>query len=204
MPHLHTEDKAFTDRLLSGDEAAYDELFRVHAQKLYRFALARTADPATAEDLVQTSLAKAIPKLADFRGEASLLTWLCSFCRFEIMALRRKQSRRATEVELPDDLPEVARALELAGTPAAETPEVHLQNKELAHMVRTLLDRLPGRYGDVLEWKYQEGLSVAEIGERLGLTRTAAQSMLARARQSFREGVSELAAAQRESLPGIG
>ena len=199
---VHSEDKAFANRLLAGDEAAYDELFRVHAQKIYRFALARVRDPSTAEDMVQSSLSKAIPKLGEFRGEASLLTWLCSFCRFEILAYRRKQQTRSVEVELPDDLPEVARALDMVGASPAEAPDARLMKKELAYLVRALLDRLPGRYGDVLEWKYQEGLSVIEIAERLGVTRTAAQSMLARARQSFREGISELAAANQEALLG--
>ncbi len=199
---IHSEDKAFANRLLAGDEAAYDELFRVHAQKVYRFALARVRNPSIAEDMVQGSLAKAIPKLAEFRGEASLLTWLCSFCRFEILAYRRKERTRGVEVELPDDLPEVARALEMVSASQVDTPDAHLMKKELTYLVRTLLDRLPDRYGDVLEWKYQEDMSVVEIAERLEVTRIAAQSMLARARQSFRDGLSELAAANQDALLG--
>ena len=52
-----------------------------------------------------------------------------------------------------------------------------------------MLDRLPGRYGDALEWKYIEGHSVEEIGQRLGIGHTAAQSLLARARVAFRDGL---------------
>ena len=199
---LFTEDRVFVDRLLAGDEAAYTDLFEVHAQKVYRFALARIGDADTAEELVQTTLTRAIPKLSEFRAEASLLTWLCAFCRFEILAHRRKQATRGVEVELPDDLPAVERALDLVSASRAEPPETDLLRKEAAHLVRLLLDRLPGRYGDVLEWKYQEGLSVAEIAERLRVTRAAAQSMLARARRAFREGFAEVAAASRETLLG--
>jgi len=57
-------------------------------------------------------------------------------------------------------------------------------------------DRLPGlvvdRYGDVLEWKYAHGLSVAEIASRLGTSIKAAESTLTRARLAFREGYSSL------------
>lgn len=197
---LFEQDKAFVARLTAGDEAAYDELFRLHAQKVYRFALARVRDPELAEELVQNTLTKALPKMREFRGEASLLTWLCAFCRFEILAMRRKQRVRSVEVELPDDLPAIGRALDLVGASEVEAPEAKLLRKELAHLVRALLDRLPGRYGDVLEWKYQDGLSVAEIAERLRVTRTAAQSILARARQAFRDGFSEIAAAAQETL----
>lgn len=52
-----------------------------------------------------------------------------------------------------------------------------------------MLDRLPARYGDVLEWKYIDGRSVEEIGQRLGIGHTAAQSVLARARTAFREAL---------------
>ena len=38
-------------------------------------------------------------------------------------------------------------------------------------------------------WKYVEGHSVEEIGEKLGIGQTAAQSLLARARSAFREGL---------------
>ena len=52
-----------------------------------------------------------------------------------------------------------------------------------------MLDRLPARYGDVLEWKYIEGRSVEEIGQRLGVGQIAAQSQLARARVAFRDAL---------------
>ena len=51
-----------------------------------------------------------------------------------------------------------------------------------------MLDRLPARYGEALELKYIEGRSVEEIGDRLGIGQTAAQSLLARARIAFRDG----------------
>lgn len=199
MTGLHADDRAFVDRLVAGDEAAYDALFEVHAQKVYRFALARTGDPTTAEDLVQSTLTTAIQKLREYRGEASLLTWLCAICRFEILNWRRRETTRGEEVELPDDRPAVARALELVGGESSASPEGELLRKETAYLVRTLLDRLPGRYGDILEWKYRDGLSVADIARRLRVTRTAAQSLLARARDSFRDGFSEIGAAYREA-----
>jgi RNA polymerase sigma-70 factor (ECF subfamily) len=42
-------------------------------------------------------------------------------------------------------------------------------NAEARRLIQSVLDRLPARYGDVLEWKYIEGRSVEEIGELLGI-----------------------------------
>lgn len=66
-------------------------------------------------------------------------------------------------------------------------PEGQRSREDLLHLVTVALDRLPGSYGDALEWKYIEGLSVAEISTRLGQSVLATQSMLARARSAFRE-----------------
>ena len=55
------------------------------------------------------------------------------------------------------------------------------------------LDHLPGSYGDVLEWKYLQEMSVAEIAARLGVGYKAAESILTRARVAFREGFSLVA-----------
>ena len=67
-----------------------------------------------------------------------------------------------------------------------ETPEEAWASANRQALVHTLLDALPGDYGDILEWKYIEGLSVDEIADRLSTTGLAIQSRLARARRAFR------------------
>ena len=52
-------------------------------------------------------------------------------------------------------------------------------------LIQVALDRLPARYGDVLEWKYVEGHSVKEIARRLDIGTEATQSLLARAKRAF-------------------
>ncbi len=44
-------------------------------------------------------------------------------------------------------------------------------------------------WSDVLEWKYIDGLSINEIGGRLGIGPEAVQSQLARARRTFRRAI---------------
>jgi RNA polymerase sigma-70 factor (ECF subfamily) len=98
--------------------------------------------------------------------------------------------RRST-VSLEEDLPEVRARLEaLANLEAGPDEATHRQ--EVARLVRVALDFLPARYGDVLEWKYIDEHSVSDIAGRLGLSPKAAESMLTRARQAFREAFSAL------------
>jgi RNA polymerase sigma-70 factor, ECF subfamily len=182
------DDRALVRRLLAREEAAFEEFFAAYFPPLFRFASARLRDEAAAEEVVQAALCRAVAKLQSYRGEAALFTWLCAFCRHEISAHYARQARRPRQVDLIEELPEVRAALESLGMPGPLDPEAALRSEELRRGVQATLDSLPRRYGDALEWKYIEGVSVAEIAERLGLGSKATESLLTRAREAFRDG----------------
>ena len=178
-------DLALVKRMMGGDEEAFERFFASSFPPLYRFAAARLPEPEAAEEVVQAALSRAVTKLGTFRGEAALLTWLHTFCRHEISAWYEQRARRR-EIDLVEELPEVRAALESLAH--GTDPDQQLRRDELRRLVQATLDALPARYGDVLEWKYIEGLTVAEIAERLAVGVKAAESTLTRARNAFREG----------------
>lgn len=137
-------------------------------------------------------LIRGIDRLDTYRGEAALLTWLCSLCRREIANWWEREGR-SREVAFSDEHADTRAALELVAALQGDDPDLALQRRELSHIVQLALDHLPGRYGDVLEWKYLQELSVAEIAERLGVGYKAAESILSRARVAFRDGFSIVA-----------
>jgi RNA polymerase sigma-70 factor (ECF subfamily) len=186
-------DMRLARRVLGGDEAAFEEFFDGYFPRLYRFALARLdGREDAAEDVVQATLCNAMTGLKTFRGEAALFTWLCTLCRHEIGAYIRRHGRPSAAVELVEDAPEIRAALESLAASAGGDPEEPLHRREIARLVQVALDALPSRYGDALEWKYVHGLSVREIAARLRLGPKAAESLLTRARQAFREGFAAL------------
>jgi RNA polymerase sigma-70 factor (ECF subfamily) len=187
---MATEDVSLTRRVLAGDEAAFEAFFDRYFPRLFRFALPRLdGNEDDAEEIVQRVLIRAIARLATYRGEAALFTWLCTFCRHEIAAFRERADN-VREVSLSDDRPEMVAVLEALSTIGPEDPETTLRRRELSSLVQRTLDHLPSRYGDVLEWKYIQGLSVSEIADRLGLGYKAAESLLTRARAAFRDAFS--------------
>jgi RNA polymerase sigma-70 factor (ECF subfamily) len=182
---IHAEDKRLVARLLAGDEPAFRRFFDDHYRRLYRFALPRVGhDAAAAEDVVQTTLVKALRKLSSYRGEAQLFTWLCAICRSEVADWMRKRGGREARVVLTEDSAE-ARAV--VDSLQAEHPDDELRRDEAARLIQVALDRLPPRYGDALEWKYIEGYSAQEIAARLNVGVDAANSLLARAKRAFKE-----------------
>jgi len=188
-------DRKLVASLLNGEEVAFQTFFVTYFQRLFRFALRRVNDEASAEDIAQATLVRAIKKLATWRGEAALFTWLCTLCRHEVAAYWERTSRRPM-LKSADDDPQVRAELESLAA-AVELPDARLERRELSDLVQLTLDYLPGRYGDVLEWKYLEGLSTAEIAARLDSTPKAAESLLSRAREAFRGGFVTVARSER-------
>ncbi len=191
---VNRRDRRLARRMLRGEERAFDEFFDAHFPGLYRFALSRTRlDEDAAEEIAQATLCAAVAKLHTYRGEATLFTWLCTFCRHEISAYFRRARRQPQTADMAEDSPEIRAALESLWVLEGRDAEVVLRRQEVARRVHALLDLLPSRYGDALEWKYLEGLSVKEIAARLGVSPKAAESVLTRARQAFRDGFESLA-----------
>ena len=200
------DDQELVDAMLAGDERAFTLFFETYFPRVYRFALPRVGrNPDTAKDVVQVTLIKAMRGLGGWRGDAALFTWLCQICRRQIADHVRSQRRQAEKVVLIEDSSEVRAALESIEAPAGDDPLRGADRADLRRLVHAVLDRLPHRYGDALEWKYVEGHSVEEIGARLGIGHTAAQSLLARARVAFREGMEAVfGASANDVLTGLG
>ena len=195
---LEPDDRALARRMLAGDEAAFEEFFEGHFPGLYRFAVARLKDPELARDIVQSAICKAIANLRSYRGEATLAAWLFTICRYEISGHFRRLRRAPAPVDLVEEVPEVRAALDSLAS-GFDDPEDSLSRKEVVHYVHAVLDRLPDRYGKALEWKYIEGLPVKEIASRLEIGPKAAESLLTRARQAFRDGFASFGRVGRRS-----
>jgi RNA polymerase sigma-70 factor (ECF subfamily) len=191
----HAEDRALVARMLAGDESAFSELVERYSSALYRFSLARLdGDRELARETVQAALTKALAGLETYRGESSLLTWLCACCRNEILMHLRRLRASPRQVELDDA------AQPAVGSPVRREPdpEARLLRAESARRVHMTLDLLPPHYAQALEWKYVDRLPVLEIAQRLGVGPKAAESLLSRARNAFRAGWNEVLAAAAE------
>ena len=183
---IHLDDKRLVRKLLRGDEQAFDAFFSDNFARLYRFALVRLGDDADgASDVAQITLTKAVRKLQTYRGESSLFTWLCAICRNEVSDWLSARGRYQQHIVLTEDFPQVKAAVDSFHAPQNESPEAHYQRTEAMRLIQVALDRLPVKYGNVLEWKYVEGHSVQEIAERLNVGQEAAQSTIARAKRAF-------------------
>lgn len=182
-----TDEIELVNRMRAGDQQSFDDFFNTHATRLASFAARRCAlDAAALEDVVQQTMIKAIKNLNSFRGESTLFTWLCQICRHLLADVRRKAARQpilesldgmaASRVStMPVQLIDYRDPLDACSADAMQSA------------IRRAVNDLPARYGRILELKYGDELSIAEIALAMGLSESAAQSLLARARRAFGE-----------------
>jgi RNA polymerase sigma-70 factor (ECF subfamily) len=172
----------------AGEQRAFDEFFHTSAPRLLAFLTRRSSlDSANLEDILQDSLIKAVRNLDGYRGEAALFTWLTEICRNELANVSRKSARRPAHVSLENSRADAPMENPQLQASESDEPLWQLDAASQRSAVMTVLQRLPSHYALALEAKYGEDLSVEDIGRHIGVTSVAAQSLLARAREAFRE-----------------
>jgi len=180
-------DRSLAAKVAAGDQGAFDEFFKEYFPRLFRFTLTRVDNnEEIAEDIVQRTMCIVVRKMASYRGEALLFTWLCQICRNETYAVFRQRKMELREDIPIEDHPAVQAALESVAADDSR-PESARRREEIANFVRVTLEHLPSKYAQALELKYVQGYSVKEIAASLNVGEKAAESILSRSRAAFKE-----------------
>jgi RNA polymerase sigma-70 factor (ECF subfamily) len=153
-------DRATLDRMARGDERALGELYDRYARPVFSLALRILQNRADAEDVVQEVFAQVWQQSHRYQGErGAVAAWLLMMTRSR--AIDRLRARRAR----PESGHEVPDAQRIAD--AAPMQDLQLLSKEEVVKLRAALDALPVSQRAALELAYYEGLTHAEIADRL-------------------------------------
>ena len=157
-----------------------DWAYRTHAADVSRWIrqLARRDDVS---DLLHEVFVVAQRRSADFRGEASVRTWLFAIAVRVVAGFRRKQKLRRLffmEPKSADEAPDVV---------DPTTPFSAVTSKRATEAVNRVLERLSERDRILIVSFELEGLSAMEIQDILGLSANAVWVGLHRARKRFRK-----------------
>ena len=167
----------------AGDARAVESLLSSHTPQVARFAARMCRNTADAEEVVQETLIAAARTLPNFRGDASLTTWLYTIARsFCIKQRRRGRTVRRADASLDDPLSPASAQL----ADDRPRPDARLADRELGEAIEDALDHLAPMYREVLILRDMEGLSAPEVAQTLGLGLEAVKSRLHRARLSVR------------------
>ena len=110
------DDRELIGRVLAGDPSAERALYDAHVERVFRLVYRMAGDRDRAQDWAQATFIRAFERLAGFRGESALSTWLCSIAiSVALNRLRKARRVRDREVILEHALP--------AGAPAEADPD---------------------------------------------------------------------------------
>ncbi|MBI3770204.1 MAG: sigma-70 family RNA polymerase sigma factor [Deltaproteobacteria bacterium] len=172
--------------LRRGDEAAFEELVRVHGARMLAVARRMLRVEEDARDAVQEAFVSAFKAVERFQGNARLSTWLHRIVvNAALMRLRRQ--RRKPEESIDELLPRFDESGSWEREPVHwSTPLDLAEQRETRAVVRECIDRLPASYRTVLVLRDLEELDTDEAAVVLGLSVSAVKTRLHRARQALR------------------
>jgi len=169
-----SSDEMLITRIAEGDQLAMRTLFGRHRVPLYRWLLRLVGDEALAEDLLSDVFLDVWRQAAAFEVRSSVSTWLLAIARYKALSARR----RRTDAELDEKI-----ASRVADP--ADDPEVALQKKNRAELLRHSLARLSPEHGEVIDLVYFHGKSVKEVAEIVGIDAATVKTRMFYARKKL-------------------
>jgi len=148
----------------------------LHGDALYAYALARTRNSATAEDLVQDTLVVAFAGREAFKGEAAERTWLIGILKHKVIDCLRRQGREVALVEEADESGDIETTLfDERGHWQVDVrewsqPERMLEREEFWDALRDCLAALPERLGRLFMLRELDGMETDELLQVLGIS----------------------------------
>lgn len=152
----------------------FDDQLRELLPRMRRFAVWLTRDPSSADDLVQSSLEKALKSMADKRPEGDLRAWLFSILYRQFLDAHRRSRR-------------YSRMLELFTGGSDDHYEPSVERTVVAQSTLEAFGLLNTEQRALLLWVSVEGLSYKEVAEILDVPVGTVMSRLSRARQALRQ-----------------
>jgi RNA polymerase sigma-70 factor (ECF subfamily) len=177
-------------RLKERDEQAFDEIVRIHGDKVFSLVYRMIGNRAEAEDITQEVFITVFKTIDTFRGEAKFSTWLLRIAANQSKNRIKYLARRATDPEGLDgggvgDVQASPNAAPLSGQ--VDGPDVIVEAAQLDRLMQQAIADLDEEQRLLVVLRDVEEMSYQEIGEITGLPEGTIKSRLHRARMAIKE-----------------
>lgn len=137
-----------------------EEIYEMYSRKVFLFLLSKTIDEHLAEELTQETFFQAVQCIDRFKGESSVLTWLCGIAKNVWLKYLRKHQ---AELSLNTDTYDIEDHKDVN---TLGESDIKWEQKEILQLIHDMSD--PTR--EVMYLRLVSNLSFAEIGEIIGKT----------------------------------
>ena len=184
MPH---DDKTVRPGEPAADPIDWPAELDRHGRWLRTVALARVGEAAAADDVLQEVSMTALEKGNQLRDPTRIAGWLYRLVVVAALQYRRRQGRRRKILDRY-----ARREPSADGTAREPDPLGWLLADEQKSLVRQALERMPPRDAEIMLLKYSEDWSYQQVAEHLGLSVSAVEARLHRARAKMRQALHRL------------
>src|SRR6185437_6116855 len=183
-----------------GNEKALGQLLESYTRYLTLLArvqiVRRLQGKVDPSDVVQETFLEAHRQITNFRGnsEGELVAWLRRILAGQIaLTLRRFLGTKGRDLklerELAAQLDQSSEILDGGLVASNSTPSQHASRREQALLLADALDRLPEDYREVIILRHLEGLSFAEVSQRMERSEDSVQKLWVRALANLRRSL---------------
>jgi RNA polymerase sigma-70 factor (ECF subfamily) len=171
-------DSTLVERCLSGNDAAWEELVRLHTRRVYGLCYRFTGRDSEAQDLTQDVFLRVFRALGGFRStEGSFATWLTRLTRnLLIDHYRRTKNERVTD-SIEEQLPRVEE-----GFVTMSRPDAALAGREASELLQRALGRLSPELRETIILRDLQEMEYREIADVLAIPEGTVKSRLNRGR----------------------
>ncbi len=157
--------------------ASTEDIWTAFRHRLHGYIRARSRTPEDADDILQDVFVKVHRHLGTLEDDAHLTSWLYRVTHNTIIDHYRKKHPPPTSEEPP--------------AAVEDDEDIPIAEQKLAPFLGELITELPAAYRDALTLTELEGLTQAEMGQRLGLSTSGAKSRVQRGRAMVRQQLLE-------------
>ena len=164
---------------LDGSERAFRALVCRYERPVFSLIVRLIDNPSRAEELAQDTFVKAFRHLDSYEPARKFATWLLAIAHHA--AVDELRRGRVEFEPLDETLPRHAGIYD----PNSETPATALERTEIAQMLQAAVRRLRPEYAELIALRYEQELTLEEIGDITGLAMGTIKSYLHRARKDL-------------------
>ena len=190
MKGMDERDPSVVAKARDGDRDAFKTLVDIHSRYIYSLAHRMTGNAQDAEDVVQEAWLKAHKQLSRFESRADFRTWMHRItvnCSIDLIRARRHRE----DAHDPADLEQGP--LSERGAEAQPTPERVTASVQISDRVNEALALLTALERAAFTLRHVEGMSIEEVGAKLGMKTSATKHSIFRAVKKMRAALEPFA-----------
>lgn len=173
----------------AGDVYAFESLYRLHHRYVELLARRIILDTHRAEDITQEAFLRLVRQLLSHDDDIRVRAWLHRTTTNLAIDEHRRLRTMQHYQEIASPVEELQRALERYHE---DHPERAAERREIRLLIVRVIEGLPQRYRQILALRELEEMDYPHIAERMGLSISAVESLLFRARRRFTEVYDEI------------